>query len=192
MALPSVREATSDDAAAIRAIYAPFVTDSAISFESEVPTVDEMARRVAATQTHCPWLVVEADGSVVGYAYAGLHRQRPAYRWSVETSAYLAPAARRQGLARRAYEVLFELLALQGFVMAYAGISLPNPASVGFHEALGFAKVGVYPAVGFKHGVWHDVGWWSRALRTPPSTPEVPRSPAAMRRTERWRQALRA
>lgn len=159
-----IRLATTDDAAAIATIYAPFVTDSSISFEVRAPDTAEMASRIAHKLPRFPWLVAEENGAVVGYAYAGPHRERAAYAWSVEVSVYMIEAARRHGVARRLYETLFDLLRRQGFRTAYAGITLPNPASVGFHEALGFTAVGVYRNVGWKQGRWHDVGWWELPL----------------------------
>ncbi|MEL6428934.1 MAG: N-acetyltransferase family protein, partial [Planctomycetota bacterium] len=153
---PPVRDAGPADAASILSIYAPFVEETAVSFETDVPSVDEMAARIEGTSETYPWLVHE-DGEVCGYAYACAHRGRAAYRWSVETSAYVAPDARRRGVARALYAALFELLALQGFVRAHAGIAQPNEASERFHAALGFERVGVYPSVGHKRGAWHDV-----------------------------------
>lgn len=159
-----IRLATTDDAAAIAAIYAPFVTNSIISFEVDAPDTAEMAARIDHKLPRFPWLVAEMGGTVVGYAYAGPHRERAAYAWSVEVSVYVADTARRRGVARRLYETLFGLLRRQGFRTAYAGITLPNPASLGFHEAMGFTPVGVYRNVGWKQGRWHDVGWWELPL----------------------------
>ncbi|MEN0065356.1 MAG: arsinothricin resistance N-acetyltransferase ArsN1 family B [Myxococcota bacterium] len=187
-----IREATEADAAAIRTIYAPVVEHTAISFEANVPTVEEMAVRIARVLQHAPWVVVDGDEGVVAYAYAGLHRARAAYRWSVEVSAYVAATARRQGHARRLYGVLLDLLRVQGYAMAFAGITLPNAASVGLHESLGFTSVGVYPNVGFKAGQWHDVGWWSRPLGPLPDHPKPPRSPAEARTDPAWPACLKA
>jgi len=160
-----IRLASADDARAVRDVYAPVVESSAISFELSVPSVDEMAARIVGRQPTYPWLVAEsqADG-VVGYAYAGRFSGRAAYDWSVETSVYLAEAARGRGVGRALYEVLLALLAAQGYRQAMAGIALPNPASVALHERVGFAPVGVYRAAGWKFGAWHDVGWWQRPL----------------------------
>jgi len=161
---PTVRIATPDDAAGILAIYAPIVRDTVISFEFEPPSVDTMAGRVSATLGRWPWLVCECDGVLLGYVYATSHRERAAYQWCVEVSAYIAAAARRTGVARALYRALFELLAQQGFLNAYAGITLPNEASVGLHESLGFRKLGNYEHIGHKFGAWHDVGWWALTL----------------------------
>jgi L-amino acid N-acyltransferase YncA len=171
-----VRDARGEDAAAIAAIYAPVVRDTPISFELEPPDVATMRQRVLDTLERRPWLVCERDGEVVGYAYAASHRERAAYQWCVETSVYIADSARRQGVGSTLYRALLPLLARQGYVHAYAGITLPNPASVGLHEALGFRPIGVYSAIGFKLGAWHDVGWWDLTLPAK-ALPEQPVAP---------------
>lgn len=169
----TVRIAEISDAAAIQAIYAPMVERTAISFELESPSVEEMAKRIKSTLPTYPYLVAERDGQVIGYAYASQHRAREAYRWSVDVTVYIAPNAHRSGVGRALYDVLLPTLKRQGFHAAYAGIALPNDGSVGLHEALGFAHIGTYPEVGFKHGVWHDVGYWRIALdvASPPKPP---------------------
>jgi phosphinothricin acetyltransferase len=169
-----IRLATPSDAAQVAAIYAPAVTDSIISFELEPPDAAEMARRVATTLARMPWLVCERGGAVLGYAYAGAHRERAAYRWSVDVSAYVRADARRLGVARALYASLFAVLARQGLRNAYAGIALPNDASVGLHRAAGFTPVGVYRGVGYKRGAWHDVAWFERPLLPRVSDPPEP------------------
>lgn len=159
-----IRLATPDDAAAVRDVYAPAVISSAISFELTVPTVAEMAGRIADRFPRYPWLVAEADGRIGGYAYAGRFHPRAAYDWSVETSVYVGADRHRQGVGRDLYAALFAVLAAQGFRQATAGIALPNPASVALHQRAGFALVGVYRAVGWKLDAWHDVGWWQRPI----------------------------
>lgn len=169
-----IRIATIEDGAAIAAIYEPIVRDTAISFETAPPSACEMAARIERTLKTHPWLAAEHAGELLGYAYAGPHRERAAYRWSVDASVYIAESGRRRGLARALYARLFELLAAQNFHAAYAGIVLPNEASVSFHEAMGFTPIGVYRQVGYKLGQWRDVGWWGRQLAktaTPPSEP---------------------
>ena len=161
----AVRVARGQDAAAVAAIYAPIVRDTFISFETQPPDAAEMARRIGSTLATHPWLVAQsADDEVLGYAYASKHQERGAYRWSVNVTAYLAEAARGQGLGRRLYGVLLPLLRRQGFRSAFAGIALPNAASVVLHEAVGFRPVGVYRDVGYKLGAWRDVGWWGLGL----------------------------
>jgi phosphinothricin acetyltransferase len=159
-----IRLATTEDAGAIADIYEPFVTNTAISFEMVPPDAGDMAARIAATIPRFPWLVATDDGTVVGYAYAGSYRARAAYAWSVEVSVYLAEIARQRGIAGKLYATLFDLLSQQGFRTALAGIALPNPASVGFHEKMGFTLLGVHHEVGWKFDQWHDVGWWRRGL----------------------------
>jgi L-amino acid N-acyltransferase YncA len=159
------------DAAACAAIYAPHVSDAATSFEEEAPDAEELARRIEdVTATH-PWLVAESGGEVVGYVYACPHGARPAYRWSVDVAVYIAAAEWRQGHGRHLYEELFERLRRQGFHMACAGITLPNDASVGLHESLGFTPIGIYREIGWKQGAWRDVGWWQLELSPPPTDP---------------------
>jgi phosphinothricin acetyltransferase len=168
-----IRLATESDAPACRRIYAPNVTHTAISFELEVPSVEEMARRIATKLPRFPWLVC-ADPDVLGYAHAGNYRDRPAYQWSVETSVYVAAEARGRGVGRRLYTALLDLLRRQGFVTAYAGIALPNEASVRLHEFQGFTPIGIYRNAGFKLGQWRDVGWWQLQLQDPPTEPAPP------------------
>lgn len=170
-----IRLAQTRDAAEVAAIYEPYVTDSSVSFEWEPPDAKEIAARISKVLESKPWLVYLVDGAVAGYAYASSHRDRAAYQWSVEVSAYTHPQYRRAGIARALYEQLFLMLAGQGYYNAYAGITLPNDASVGFHAALGFEPIGVYRKIGFKHGQWHDVAWFARALREH----DAPQSPPA-------------
>lgn len=174
MSKPKLRMARQDDAAAVREIYAPYV-DTAVTFEVDVPTVQEFECRLAKTLQMYPWLVAEREGKITGYAYGCRHRDRPAYQWSVETSIYLARDSHRRGDGKLLYEMLFSLLRAQGYINAYAGITLPNAASVGFHEAMGFVPIGVYSKIGFKLGAWHDVGWWQLALAPHGSAPALPR-----------------
>jgi len=161
----TIRLATPADAAACLEIYRPMIEQTAISFETVVPTADEFAARIHTTLATHPWIVCEVDAAVTGYAYAGLHRGRTAYQWSTEVSLYVDEAHRRAGQGRVLYARLFDALRVQGFANAYAGITLPNPTSVGFHESMGFVPVGVFKCIGFKFGRWHDTGWWQLRLR---------------------------
>lgn len=156
-----MRAAGPSDAAGCAAVYAPYVRDTAVSFETEPPSAVDVAARIAGSHA---WLVAESAGSVVGYAYGTRHRERAAYRFACDVSVYLAPGATGHGLGRRLYTALFPLLAAQGLVTALAGVALPNPASLALHRSLGFAEVGVYRGVGFKFGAWHDVLWLQRDL----------------------------
>jgi L-amino acid N-acyltransferase YncA len=159
-----IRLATGADGAALAAIYAPAVESQATSFELEPPDAAEMGRRVAAVGAKTPWLACVHRGAVIGYAYGAQHRDRAAYAWSAEVSAYVHANAQRAGVGKALYTSLFAVLSLQGFRSAYAGITLPNAASVRFHESVGFTPVGVYHDIGYKFGRWHDVAWFERAL----------------------------
>jgi L-amino acid N-acyltransferase YncA len=188
-----IRMAAVDDAAEIAAIYRPYVTDAATSFELEAPGADEVAKRIAAVLAFAPWLVYTgADGALAGYAYASRHRARAAYQWSVDVTVYIRAEHHRRGVGRALYSSLFRLVRLQGFYTAHAGITLPNPGSVALHEALGFRPVGVYPAVGWKLGSWRDVGWWQLALQERPATPPPPLSLAESQTLPAWSAALGA
>ncbi len=169
-----LRPARADDAGAVAAIYAPIVRDTPISFEIDPPSLEEMRRRIETTSDVHPWLVCAEGEAVLGYAYASRHRERAAYRWSVDVSVYIDAAQRGRGAGAGLYHGLLEILRLQGFHRAYAGITLPNPASVGLHESAGFTQLGVYQSVGFKCGAWHDVGWWERSLAEPAHPSEAP------------------
>jgi len=186
-----IRLATAADAAAVAEVYAPVVSESAISFELVPPTAGEMAMRIARALAHAPWLVSTEGGTVLGFAYASPHSERAAYQWSVNVSVYVDAAARRRGVGRSLYGSLFSLLLLQGFYTAHAGTTLPNPASVGLHESLGFHPVGVYRSVGYKRGAWHDVGWWQLPLKDRTGEPPPPRPPSAVRTHPEWEAALR-
>ena len=171
-----VRPATTADAAAIAAVYAPHVRDGYATFEEEPPDGAEVARRMG---NGLPWLVAEEDGAVAGYAYAARFHERIAYRWSVTVSVYLAPDAGGRGLGTALYTHLLATLRDLGYVTAFAAIALPNPASVALHERMGFEPVGTYRNAGFKLGRWRDVSWWQRPLVAPPATPAEPRPAAA-------------
>ena len=168
-----VRLAGAEDAAAIAAIYRPYVEGSRISFEEEAPEAAEIARRMASP-IH-PWLVAEEEGRVLGYASTAPMRNRPAYRWSVESGIYLEAAAQGRGIGRQLLAAHLDLLERQGFVTVIAGIALPNDASVALHEKLGFALSGIERGVGFKTGEWVDVGRWQRDLAPRTATAGEPR-----------------
>jgi phosphinothricin acetyltransferase len=169
----TIRLATAEDARYILEIYAPFCRDTFITFETEPPTLEEMKARIEGKGSFYPWLVCEGP-EVLGYAYATQHRQRAAYQWAADVSVYLADGHRGRGLGRALYTSLLALLKLQGFLRVCAGIALPNPASVGLHEALGFRPVGIFPSIGYKLGRWHDVGWWQLMLDHADSDPPPP------------------
>jgi L-amino acid N-acyltransferase YncA len=174
-----IRDASAErDAAPCAAIYAPYVSDTVISLEERPPTASDLAERIEQTMRTHPWLVAQQDDEAIGYAYATRHRERASYRWAADVTVYVADAHQRRGVGRALYETLFGLLAQQGFRMACAGVTLPNEASVGLHEALGFRPVGVYRQIGWKMGAWRDVGWWQLELAGagdgPPREPGPP------------------
>ena len=170
-----IRLATPDDAEQVLAVYAPSCA-TPTSFEAGPPTLDDMRDRIQRVLLQFPWLVCADNRDIMGYVYASGHRERAAYRWSVDTTVYIQRKRHRQGLGRALYEALFSILRLQGYINAYAGITLPNPASVRIHEALGFEPVGIYRHVGYKCGAWHDVGWYQKLLQPLPPVPEEPKS----------------
>lgn len=171
-----IRLATLDDASTCQAIYAPIVRDTALSYETVPPSVEEMWRRIESTLPKLPWIVDQRDGEVAGFAYAAPFRSRPAYAWTVEVSLYVHESHHRQGIGRALYRVLLDTLRRQGYRTALAVISLPNPPSVALHEKLGFTRVGVFHNAGFKFGEWRDSGWWELSLQSFDGAPTPPRS----------------
>jgi L-amino acid N-acyltransferase YncA len=165
------------DAAACAAIYAPYVEESPVSFEEAIPSTEELAARIARIATTHPWLVCEWDERVVGFAYGAPHRERAAYRWAADVSVYVDPAWQRHGIGRTLYAALLARLRAQGLHVACAGITLPNTASVGLHESLGFELVGIYRGIGWKAGGWRDVGWWQLRLLPPGDDGQPPPEP---------------
>lgn len=159
-----IRLVQEGDAHAIAAIYAPIVERTHISFEERAPSAEEMRRRIASNGEKYPWLVAIDGDSMVGYAYASAHRSRAGYRWSVDSTVYVAEHARGQGVGTALYRELFERLRAQRFHNVFAGIALPNDASIALHRSLGFTHVGVYRRVGYKNGAWHDTSWWQLRL----------------------------
>ena len=172
-----LRLVVPDDASQIAAIYAQFCSETAISFETVAPDEATMRERIVAVTDRYSWVVaVSEEEEVVGYAYAGKHRERAAYRWSVDFTVYLAPAAKRRGVGTKLYTALAAICRDLGYYRAFAGITLPNEPSIRFHEKIGFRPIGVYQRVGFKLGKWHDVGWWSLDLLPENDLPTEPRS----------------
>lgn len=177
LAGPIVRDASLRDAQACAAIYAPYVTDTAITFEADPPSVAVMGERIAAAAGTHAWVVLDDDGHVAGYAYGRPFRSRAAYRWSCEVSVYVDSTRRRSGAGRALYEALFARLVHRGFRVAIAGMTVPNDASEGLHTAMGFEPVGVLRRVGWKHGAWHDVAWFQRTLIDPKDWRDPPPEP---------------
>jgi L-amino acid N-acyltransferase YncA len=168
------------DGGACATIYAPYVAGAATSFEEEAPDADDFAERIERVSATHPWLVAERGGRVVGFAYAAPHRARPAYRWTAETSVYVAGGHQGNGVGRDLYEALLGLLRAQGMHVALAGITQPNPGSEALHRALGYEPVGTYRRIGYKAGAWRDVSWWQLVLSDgaagdgPPPEPRPP------------------
>jgi L-amino acid N-acyltransferase YncA len=171
----TVRAMTTADAAAIADIYRHYVLETVISFEETPPTAAEFEARMLATP-RLPWLVAVRNDAVVGYCYASRHHARASYRWSADVSVYVAPSERGRGVGRLLYNELLPLVRALGYVSVFAGVTLPNDASVGFHEAFGLTPVGVYRNAGFKHSAWRDVGWWQLTFTDPPGQPAEPRA----------------
>jgi phosphinothricin acetyltransferase len=189
---PIIRFAEQADAAAIQAVYGPYCESTTVSFEGAAPTVEQMADRIARISPQFPWLVCEIDGELAGYVYASQHRERAAYRWCVDVAIYLPKQFHRRGIGRALYTSLFAMLREQAYVRVYAGVTLPNPGSVGIHEAMGFTPVARFPAEGFKFGKWHDVGWWHLELRPLVDNPQEPKPISAIRDTKPIAEAIAA
>lgn len=164
-----IRPVTREDAAELLAIYRPIVLETAISFEVEPPSLAEFETRIEKALAKYHWLVAEVDGRIAGYAYGTEHRTREAYRYAVETSAYVHPDFYRQGIGRSLYHQLLPALAHKGYCNAYAAIALPNKASIALHKSVGFQFIGIFPTIGWKFDQWHDVSWWHCPLRKNPA-----------------------
>jgi L-amino acid N-acyltransferase YncA len=169
-----IRGAVPADASGCAEIYAPYVTDTVITFETVPPDAVEMAARITTAVDSHAWLVLLDAGRIAGYAHGSPYRARAAYRWSCEVSVYLELGRRRTGAGRMLYDALFTRLVERGFCTAVAGMTLPNDASVGLHRAMGFEPVGTYRRIGWKHGAWHDVAWTQRSLGRAGDPPAEP------------------
>ena len=191
----SLRLATPADGAAVAALYAPYVRDTSITFEYEVPDGAEFGRRIESVLKLAPWLLAVESGPggemLLGYAYGGTWRTRVAYRWVIETAIYVDKHQHRRGIGRALYGALLDLLRLQGFCRALGGITIPNPESIALHEKLGFRLAGTFPKCGFKSGTWWDVGFWDVELREHPKAPQETLSVAALMQRPEAAVALR-
>jgi phosphinothricin acetyltransferase len=165
--METIRLACPEDAGSILDIYRPYVLNTAISFETDAPSLAEMSKRISDTLTHFPWLIIEDDKSILGYAYAGPFKSRCAYSWSVESTVYVKEGFHGKGIGKKLYLDLLERLKNQGAVNVIGGIALPNEASVGLHESFGFKQIAQFKDIGFKLGKWWDVGYWQLQLQKP-------------------------
>ena len=170
-----IRLINESDAEAALGIYTPYVRDTAISFEYEVPTIEDYLNRIKSSIADFPWLVCELNGQIIGFAYAGKHRYRSAYQWSTESTIYFTPKYHGFGIARILYKTLFSILKLQGYINVYAGVGLPNENSVAFHRAMGFEEIGIFKKVGYKMGKWHNTLWFQLFLSENISQPDLPK-----------------
>jgi len=185
-----IRLAHTGDAAEILAIYAPYCASTNVTFEVVTPTLEQMRERITRISADYPWLVAEAGGRVTGYVYATRFRERAAYRWTAEVAIYVAMNAQRRGLGRALYTSLFSVLRAQGYFKAVAGITVPNSASVGLHEGVGFRHTGIFPGVGHKDGTWLDVGWWQLDLQPEAGNPPDPQPFQSLRESPAVAAAL--
>lgn len=172
----TIRDARRSDVPAMLAIYAPFVEHTAVSFEYDVPTEAEFARRLEEHQAAFPWLVCEENGRVMGYAYAGRAFVRAAYGWNAEISCYLAPELRGRGVGRRLYARIEEILTRLGYYKLFAVVTSANAPSVAFHRALGFRDAACFRNVGYKQGGWYDVLWLEKTLCARPEPQCLPQN----------------
>ncbi|NLI92310.1 MAG: N-acetyltransferase [Peptococcaceae bacterium] len=172
----NIRLAREEDAQEILNIYRPYIEDTAVSFETEVPTIVEIRRRIRCSLDNYCWLVWEEGGQIRGYAYASKHRERAAYRWAVDVSIYIDGHWHGKGVGKALYSSLFAILRLQGYFNLYACICLPHPKSVGIHEYFGFKKNAHFHQVGYKLGQWWDIGWWEMFLSDKSIVPGEPLS----------------
>jgi len=185
-----IRPVNKSDAEAIQRIYAPYVIHTPVSFETEVPSITEIERRILKTKDSLPWLVCEIEHKIAGYAYAVDHRSRSAYQWSKELSVYIDEDFRRRKIATALYTSVIHMLKAQGVVNALAGISLPNSESVSFHENFGFTQVGIYHNVGYKLNKFHDTGWYEYVISKDDGPPSKIIPINEIRNSETWVKAL--
>jgi len=184
----SIRLITENDAEKVLEIYKPYVLHTVITFEYVAPPIEEFLQRIKANINEYPWLVCLHGNKIIGYTYAGFHRYRIAYQWSCESSVYLLPEFHGKGIATILYETLFSLLRMQGYINVYAGVSLPNEKSVGFHQSFGFKKIGIYKKIGYKFDKWHDVEWFQFHLQEHIYNPPIPKTLPTVSGTDLFKQ----
>ena len=157
-----IRMAVPEDAGTLLKIYEPYVKNTCITFEYQVPSVEEFTQRIRETLKKYPYLIAEQNGEILGYAYASPFKGRPAYDWAVETTVYLKVNVRGNGIGRQLYTALEDILRRQNITNANACITYPNPESIGFHEKMGYRTVGHFTKCGYKGGHWLDVVWMEK------------------------------
>jgi L-amino acid N-acyltransferase YncA len=186
----TMRLIKNDDSKGALDVYKPYVVSTAITFEYDVPSLDDFSTRVETIANEYPWLVCLKDDKIIGYAYASKHRYKTAYQWSPESTIYLSSDYHRKGIAKILYKTLFSILRLQGYVNVYAGVALPNIKSEEFHIALGFNKIGDFSKIGFKLGKWHDVRWFQLHLTEHIDNPQIPKSIKEIEKTSVFQTIL--
>jgi phosphinothricin acetyltransferase len=188
----NIRLIDLNDAKATLEIYRPFVEKTVISFEYDVPDLQEWETRIKTNTAKYPWLVCEYNNEIIGYAYGSKHRYRTAYSWSAESTVYLSDKFHRMGIAKVLYETLVNLLKLQGYVNVYAGVTVPNEKSEAFHQALGFYEVGVFKKTGFKFGAWYDTRWFQLHLAEHSINPSKLKTLSEIQNTPAFEAILRS
>lgn len=191
MSKVKIRLATPEDGEVLLNIYKYYIENTAITFETEVPSVEAFEQRIENTLSRFPWLVCEVDDVVAGYAYASKHRERAAYQWSVDLSIYVDEKYHRRHIAKALYQVLEETLRLQGYYTVFAGVTSPNPKSEAFHAAYGFDTVGVFENVGYKLEQWWGVKWFKYALTDYQKKPTTPKAFPEVKDSEVFDKILR-
>lgn len=186
-----IRLAAEEDFASILQIYAPYITDTIISFECQIPTEIEFSQRIANIQRKYPWLVCEINDKIIGYAYASSFNQREAYDWSADFSVYINPQYHGKNIGKALYFSLIEILKLQGYCNIYAGVALPNIKSESLHESFGFKTIGVYQKVGYKFGSWHDVKWYGLKIKEHILSPEKPKAIGDVSNTDEFKTIMK-
>ena len=187
----AIRLAVEADCKPILEIYAPFITETSITFENAAPTLAEFGKRMADIQKKYPWVVFEQDHNPAGYAYASQFSERAAYDWSVDFSIYVKPQYQGKKIGKALYFALAELLKLQGYYNAYAAITLPNSKSEKLHQGFGFKPIGVYHNVGYKLGKWRDVGWFELKLQDYSPAPATPKTIDEIKHTAEFAEIIR-
>ncbi|MDO4454476.1 MAG: GNAT family N-acetyltransferase [Eubacteriales bacterium] len=171
-----IRAAQKKDLQAMLGIYAPYVENTAVTFEYDIPSIEEFENRFQKITDFFPWLVYEEDSKVLGYAYAGTFHERKAFQWDAELSIYLSEEAHRRGIGKKLYSELFSILEEQGIYTLYAHITYPNDDSIAFHKAMGFQKIAHFPKTGYKMGKWRDTIFMEKHLKELPDFPQQPHS----------------